>query len=47
LSLLLLLTLRLFAYVREGSVNLAALASLLLLLPAIGGLALAPFILRP
>ena len=40
------LTLRLFAYIREGSVNLAALASLLLLLPAIAGLAIAPFILR-
>jgi len=40
------LTLRLFGYIREGSVNLAALASLLLLLPALGGLTLVPFLLK-
>ncbi|MGJ3243595.1 MAG: ABC transporter permease [Opitutales bacterium] len=40
------LTLRLFAYIREGSVNFAALAGFLLLLPAIVGLAVVPFILR-
>jgi len=39
------LTLLLFAYIREGSVNMAALSALLLLIPALLGVASVPFIL--
>jgi len=40
------LTLRLFGYIREGSINLAALAGLLLLLPSIAGLLVTPLLLN-